>query len=244
MAAANASAVIGPTPGTGIRRVQTFDLRVIALISLSTAATAVNIAPRCKQAAQRGVKTWNTIADFEGSVFKGGRQSARQSHTKHRDRPSDLIVDDHALPDQLFARGDQRADRMRRQGLNVGRLVEPRPHQMRQTTRVVSVRFVPGQGLQSLIGLPALDANNRDTKLRQAVEQQWATRPVSKTTLVHVGPAARNAAIAIGAQDVFPSQINRPSRSRIQICVSSIEISKPEKYFIRQPPFQRNAHPE
>ena len=46
MTAAKAKAVIGPTPGTVIRRVQTSDLRVIALISPSMAATAVNIASR------------------------------------------------------------------------------------------------------------------------------------------------------------------------------------------------------
>jgi len=54
----------------------------------------------------------------------------------------------------------------------MNRFKEAGPRQMRKTTRVIAVCLVGGQRSQRLVGLPALDADHRQAKCRQAMKER------------------------------------------------------------------------
>lgn len=66
-------------------------------------------------------------------------------------------------------KGDQRPDGVRGQRLYAHRLVESGSGQMSQAPSIVTISLVRPQGLQRLISMPALDANDRQAKLHQPV---------------------------------------------------------------------------
>src|SRR3984957_20984719 len=59
------------------------------------------------------------------------------------------------------------------QRLHIHGLEEASASQMRQTSRVVAIGLVGRKRLERLVGLPALDADHRKTKLVQPVKQDW-----------------------------------------------------------------------
>jgi hypothetical protein len=96
--------------------------------------------------------------------------SARGSPDPKYDRQtSDLIFQSHALADQFLARDDERTDGVSRQRLHVHGLEEAGASQMRQPSRVIAVGLVGRKRLERLVGLPALDADHRETELAEAV---------------------------------------------------------------------------
>ena len=141
------------------------------LMSASIAATALITAVRRNQAPHGRGETRYPLAGFEGLIDERGGERAREPGPEHNRQPSDLVFQGHALPDQLLARDDQRADGVGRQRLHVHGLEEPGASQMRQPSRVVAVDLMGRERLERLIGLPALDADHGQTESAQPMEQ-------------------------------------------------------------------------
>src|SRR5438094_9503352 len=128
-AAVNARAVSCPTPGMLISRRHASDALTIRLMSPSiatmAASTAVRAATRpCMAADRPGIPSlaWRACLMNVGT---------RQSDAEHHGQAADLVLESDPLPDQLLASDDQRADRVRRQGLHMNRFEEAGSRQMR-----------------------------------------------------------------------------------------------------------------
>jgi hypothetical protein len=141
------------------------------LMSASIAATALITAVRRNQAPHGRGETCYPLAGFEGLIDERGGERAREPGPEHNRQPSDLIFQGHALPDQLLARDDQRADGVGRQRLHVHGLEEPGAGQMRQPSSIIAVGLVGRDRLEGLIRLPAFYADRREAELAQAMEQ-------------------------------------------------------------------------
>ena len=68
---------------------------------------------------------------LESLIDEGGGERARKPDAEHDGQTTDLVFQGHALPDQLLARDDQRADGVGRQGLHVHGLKEAGASQVR-----------------------------------------------------------------------------------------------------------------
>ena len=136
-----------------------------------------NRGSRRNQSPHGGREASDPLADLQSLIDEGGGERARKPNPEHNGQAPDLIFQGHALPDQLLARDDQRADGVGRQRLHVHGLEEAGASQMRQPSRIVAVGLVSRKRLERLVGLPALDADHGEAKLAQPVEQDRRHAP-------------------------------------------------------------------
>ena len=141
------------------------------LMSASIAATAVITAVRAaikpRMAAERPAIP--SLA-LRASSMKAAVRARGQPDPEHDRQTSDLIFQGYSLAHQLLARDDERADGVGRQRLHMHRLEEASAGQMRQSPSVVAIGLVGRKRLERLIGLPALDADNRKSELAQPMK--------------------------------------------------------------------------
>ena len=139
------------------------------LISASIAATAVITAVPAAIKPRMAAETRDPFACFESLFDEGSGQRPGKSDAEHDRKTTDLVLQGHPLADQLLARDDQRANTVGRKRLHMHGLEEACAGQMRQTSRVVAVGLVSCERLERLICLPALDTDDGQTELTQAV---------------------------------------------------------------------------
>jgi hypothetical protein len=138
-----------------------------ASIAVTAVITAVRAAINPRMAVERpatpslALKVWLTKAAVR----------AREPDPEHDREASDLVFQGHPLTDELFARDDQRAERMSLQRLHMHGLEEAGASQVRQPSRVIAVGFVSRKRLERLVGLPALHAHHGEAEAAQSVEQ-------------------------------------------------------------------------
>ena len=147
------------------------------LMSASIAATAVITAvARSTQTAHGGGETSDPLACFKSLVDEGGGERAGQSDPEHDRQASDLVFQGHSLANQLLARADQRAERVRVQRLHMHGLEEAGASQMRQTSRVVAIGLVGRKRLERLVGLPGLPPTSRRRYFSMACLRKLSSR--------------------------------------------------------------------
>src|SRR5215468_10458037 len=112
----------------------------------------------------------------------------------------------------------------------MNRFKEAGPRQMRKTTCVIAVCLVSGQRSQRLVGLPALDADHRQAKCRQAMKERRGHSARLEQNALNGRPFRQGGGDCFRTVGVLASRMTFPSRSMTQTCVSSIETSNPAKY--------------
>src|ERR1700733_2411952 len=100
---------------------------------------------------------------------------------------------------------------------------------MREPPRIVAVGLMGRKRLERLVGLSAFDADHGEAKLAQPVEQDrrhTSGLEYDPTTAPRFRQLVRDRR---SRRRCLAFIDNSASRSRTQICVSSIEISRPAK---------------
>jgi hypothetical protein len=117
---------------------------------------------------------------------------------KHHCQATDVVFERDTLADQLLARHDQRPHGMRGQRLHVHGLEESGSGQLCQAPCIIAVGLVRRQRLQRQVGLPTLDADDRNSERRQTMVEHRRHATCLKRHPSDAGAAANAAVIASG----------------------------------------------
>jgi hypothetical protein len=101
---------------------------------------------------------------------------------------------------------------------------------MTQAASIIAVGLVCRQRLQCLIGLSALDADDRQSQLAQTVIEHRRHPAGLEHDPSQAGAWVSAVAISAGVDGTFTSYTTAPSRFMTHTCVSAIETSSPAKY--------------
>src|SRR6202034_3885809 len=152
------------------------DGRPPRLLSYVSCRRRSQLPPSSRRFVLQSIPAWRqkdrrSPACLKSLVDEGSGERAREPDPEHDRETPNLVFQGHSLANQLLARDDQRAERMSLQRLHMHGLEEPGASQMRQASRVIAVGLVGGERLERLVGLSALDADHRETKLVQPVKK-------------------------------------------------------------------------